>query len=236
MKSHVKFFILLMTSILLYSCGGDDNKVNTNTNPTITTNGYNPNVNGFSTQDEQQLMNQLKSTLQCPQGQVLQNIIGTGQRVNDLVFSKPLQSADHTKVCGQFSQGTQVQGSTGQMYVGVSAYNDIMIVTELINGSQVIGHRVTISMCGQNIVSGGGWYGQQQTQIPYIDNQRQLTNFRTQNNSCIVLDKDNFCSYGVVDFASQTVLTAAPIQTNGLSLQQVDVYTSFAKPTCNQQY
>ena len=241
MKNHVTFLILALTSLLIVSCGGDENKVNTNTNP-VTGGGIYPQGTGYNSQEEQQLIEQLKQQLQCPTGPVSYSsgnsqLHGSGQRIQDVVFSKAIQNSDHTKICGQFQNGP-VSGTPGQMYVGVSAYNDIMVVTEIVNGTQVLGHNVRLSMCGQYAMSYtyNNSYSPQQTRLPLIDSQRTLTNFRTSNNSCIVIDKDNFCPHGVVDFASQTVMTAGPYNANGMNLQAVEIYTSFAKPTCNGNY
>ncbi len=214
---HTVAILFALTSILtLVSCGGDDNQVNPDTSNVVTT--TTSNRNNTLSSAESSLYNNLKSQISC------QN----SKRRKDVAFHMPLQQADSTKVCGQAASGAK-SGTRGQIYFGVSTYGDVMMVTEIISGGNLVGHNITLSMCSQYI----NYYGQQ---VPLIGNERTLTDFRA--DTCMVLDKDTNCSYGFVDYASQTYMLSGPLKLQGYQVQPVPIYTSFTKPNvqCSQSY
>jgi hypothetical protein len=223
MKSPIKKLLLIASSFALISCGGDDNKVNT------ASNGSTTNYGGSSNQTVNQgnlpgvvssLAQNLASSLNCPNGRRLTNYQQFYVQSN----------GNHTNVCGQFQQGV-MPGEAGQKYVGVSPYNDFMIITEVKNGNQIVGHNLVVSMCAQYMQ----YYG---AQLPLIGDERQLSNFQAPN--CIILDKDNFCPHGVVDAAINTYMVSSSYQfnLNGMTgtLNPYEVWTTFFKPTCNGQF
>jgi hypothetical protein len=226
MRSPLKHALLILTSIALISCGGDDNKVNTNAAPG---NGSTTNYGGSSNQTVgqgelpavvSQLASELAGSLNCPYG----------KRVTNYQQYYVQSQGDHTKICGSFQQGV-MPGEAGQKYVGVSAYNDFMIITEVLNGNQIVGHNMIVSMCAQYI----NYYG---SQLPLIGDERQLSGFQAPN--CVVLDKDSFCPHGVVDAAINTYQVSSSYQfnVNGMqgNLNPYEVWTTFFKPTCNGQF
>lgn len=227
----MKFLTIAITAALLASCGGDDNKKSTNKVNTSTGGSADGVLSGNSNQsiptssldaDIRKIATDLAGSLNCPYGKRLTN-----------VQQYSIQSGvntDHNRICGQFQQGT-IAGQAGQHYVGVSAYNDFMIVSEIVNGNQVVGHNVYISMCAQYLNN----YG---TQIPLIDDARPLSGFQAPY--CLYLDKDNFCPHGVVDAAQNTYMISGQhtYNVNGqqAQLQPFEVWTTFFKPTCNGRF
>ncbi len=215
MNRQITTLISVLSALALISCGGDDNKVNTDSNIITTTNPTTGTIAGTSySSQESSLFNNMKKQVPC-----------NSQRRNDVAFHMPRQQSDATKICGQASNGAR-SGNRGQIFFGVSGYGDIMMVTEIISGSQVIGHNITLSMCSQYM----NYYGQQ---VPLIGNERTLTDFRS--DKCMVLDKETTCPYGFVDYASQTYMISGPLQLQGFQTSPVPIYTSFTRPNvqCN---
>ena len=218
-----KNLIVLTALMSLVSCGGKDNKAKSGSGTVYgSTSGSNSSQVGVGqlSGDIQDLFSQLSNSLKCPYG----------KRLTKVVQFKVQSNGDHTKICGQFQEGS-LPGQIGQKYVGVSPYNDFMVVAESVNNGQISGHNVFISMCAQYINNSG-------TQLPLIDDLRTLKGFQAPN--CIVLDKDNFCSHGVIDAAINTYMVSDAYQynMNGYTgtLNPYEVWTTFFKPTCNGQF
>lgn len=224
MKHPLTKLLLIAASVTLISCGGDGNKVNTSGNDSSTNYGgsnQQTTSQGGLPSAVQSLAGELSNSLRCQNGQRLSNF--------QQYYAQAGQGSN-TAVCGNFQQGV-MSGTAGQKYIGVSPYNDFMIVSEVLNGSQVVGHNVFISMCSQYL----NYYG---TNLPLIANERALSGFQAPN--CLILDKDNFCPHGVVDAGVNTYMVSASYQfnVNGMSgqLQPYEAWTTFFKPTCNGQY
>jgi hypothetical protein len=224
-KLSLKKITMLAALITLVSCGGSENKVNSTTGTTLNGSTLGTSSQQITTSqlpgDIRSVVSELAGSLQCPYGKRLTNV---------LQFNAPLQSNDHTKVCGQFQQGT-MPGTNGQKYIGVSPYNDFMVVVESVSNGRVVGHNVFLSMCASYL----NYYGMQ---LPLIDDARPIGGFQAPN--CIVLDKDNFCPNGVVDAAMNTYMVAGQYQynVNGMTgtLNPYEIWTTFFKPTCNGQF
>lgn len=214
--------LLALSLIALASCGQKDNKVSgnvgggyNNSGPQSGTQYNTPNLGSGNANQFQQI----KASFPCRQGQRLQQ---------DVTFHT--QGFNHggsrTNVIGPYQPGP-IGGTVSQIYVGVSVWNDIMMVSRVGSGSQVQGYNVTLSMCSY-----------QANGVPLIDNSRPLTNFQSQ--SAIIIDSDVHCGFGSVDSAMNTILTSGGIQyqQNGfpISLQPFQIYTTFYKPSCNGQY
>jgi hypothetical protein len=120
-----------------------------------------------------------------------------------------------------WTQGVLPSGSASNLYVGVSAFGDILFLIKVTNGSQVVGYNVITSYC--------------EVSNPYppypllVSNDRQLTNFQTSN---ITVNTATSCGYGLIAYA-YTYMLSQPSTTNPYASSPFQVYTSFAAPTCN---
>lgn len=222
LKRKGQILALGLCLVGLYGCGDKENKVSGNVGNGYSNNGQQsgsqyqtPNVN--SSQGNQ--FQQVKSSFPC----------NTGRRLGqDVTFST--QGYNHggskTTISGPFRAGP-IGGEISQLFIGVSKWNDVMIVSRVGSGSQVRGYNITLSMCSY---SGNGF--------PFIDDSRPLSNFQAPNG--IILDTDNHCNFGSVDAAKNTVMQSAPISYQGqygpIQLNAFTAYTTFYKPSCNGNY
>lgn len=230
-KMLTSIFIL---AALASACGDKENKVgpktgtNTGTNNSGWTNNGPHNgtqyVNPTQLTGEQvSTFQQIKSSLNCQMGTRL---------VQDITFATQgagNQSSNRTNITGPFQSGSVPGGSAQKIYVGVSQFNDIMMVSKVVNGSQVVGYNITLSMCP--------YVGQDQT--PYYHDSRPISAFHAPRG--IILDEDNHCGIGSVDAAIDTRIVAAAhsyTQQSGftITLPEFAPPTTFYKPACNGNY
>jgi hypothetical protein len=222
MKVQRKHFIKLtfLTCILLLgSCGNKPNSVNSNAlapgasgsalfytgNPAL---GSNPAIVTH--------VQNIKTGVTC--------LPGRTRLQNDVTFyvAGPFQSG--TTIGGNFVAGI-LPGDNSELHVGVSAFRDLMFVTKVTSGSQVLGFNVTMSFCD--------------VANPYpnfpllVSNDRPLVNFRAPQG--IILDMNTYCGYGVIDAALNTAMTSQQSMSNQLTAP-FTFPTSFTKPICNGQF
>jgi hypothetical protein len=99
-----------------------------------------------------------------------------------------------TTLNGPFNQGSiYAQGAVGNVYVGGSAFGDIMIVRQIYNGSAVVGYDIELDMCPFP---------------PLVVYGRPITGFQSQG---ITITKNNNCVIGDVSYA-MTVMQAGDYQ------------------------
>lgn len=214
-----KLSILILVTIISYSCSSKKSgksSVDANNNPYGNNRTYS-NPSPFPTPESQQTapisvndLNRIKGSFQCTQGSRLSRDITyhTNQGSN---------SSD-TRIQGPFNPGALPGGgSTVKLFVGVSSFNDIMIVSKIANGNQVIGYNITISYCSMSSQNGA----------PYISDQRAISNFQAQNG--IVLYEHAGCGFGSVDAAKLTYAQSAPYQ----YLQAFPIWTTFFRACVN---
>jgi hypothetical protein len=136
------------------------------------------------------------------------------QRRSDVSFNTSSQGqstgTNKTTITGPFQIGA-LAGTFSGVFVGATFYKDLIIVSKVTNGSQVIGHNVTLSYCISS---------------PLITEQRDLSNFNAPYG--ITLSTSTNCSLGNVDAANQTSTTSAAYQ----SYPAGNVISSFSK-YCN---
>lgn len=128
-----------------------------------------------------------------------------------------------TTVYGQWQSGS-MPGTTSNSYVGVSAYRDVMILTKVVNGSQVLGYNLTLSFC----------------EVPnaypnypaLVSSDRPLVNFQAPNG--ITINTAVACGYGTIAAALNTVIISQKSMTNPYTWDY-PIYTSFTRPLCNGQ-
>lgn len=149
----------------------------------------------------------------------------TGHRLlNDVTFFVSGGYMSGTKIAGNFQQGI-LPGDNTELHVGVSAFRDLMFVTKVTSGSQVLGFNVTLSFC--------------EMANPYpnfpmlISSDRQLVGFQAPNG--IILDTNTYCGYGVIDAALDTWMTSQPSPSNQMTAP-FTFPTSFTKPYCNGKF
>ena len=206
---------LIACSLVMSSCGKKDNKVNSN--PATNASGTSPFYSGGSGANYTAQVQSIKSNVSCLNGYRL---------TNDVSFFVNGGFVAANKIGGQFQTGYIPNGTISKMWVGVSLYRDIMFVTQVTNGSQVIGFNVTLSFC--ELKSNPATYPS------IISNERVLKNFQAPYG--IILDSNTYCGYSVVDLAANTYITSERNLSNPYSPPDAQVPTSFTKPTCNGQF
>ncbi|AUN99461.1 hypothetical protein DOM21_03575 [Bacteriovorax stolpii] len=220
MKSRLKYSLnlcLIATALVLVSCGKKENKVNSSIS------GSSPFYTGNSalnTSVGSTIINQvqsIKANVSCMNGYRL---------TNDVSFYVQGGIVASNKIGGNWQSGFLTNGTINKLWIGVSAYRDLMFVTQVVNGSQVVGFNVTLSFCElKNTYS---------TLPSIISNERALRNFAAPYG--IVLDSNTYCGYSVVDLAMNTVITSERNLSNPYSPPNAQIPTSFTKPTCNGQF
>jgi len=219
-KNSLSMGLVMGTLLLSAACGKKENKVNipatSATSPYYTGNpalGNSPILNQ---------VNSIKANVACYNGYRL---------ANDVSFfvQGTFNTSSRTTISGQFNPGyiPTTAGAITQLYVGVSTFRDLMFITKVTNGSQVVGYNVTLSFCEMKNLAG--------TYYPsIISNETTLTNFIAPKG--IVLDSDTHCGYGVVDYAPDTYITATRAVNNPYASGPAQIPTSFTKPSCNGQF
>lgn len=215
---HSLHLCLLVSALILTSCGKKENKVNssgasgsspfTSSNPALQSSVGSTIINQVAS---------IKSNVSCMNGYRL---------TNDVSFYINGGYVSGTKIGGNWQSGFLTNGTVSKMWIGVSAYRDIMFVTQVANGSQVVGFNVTISFCElKNAYSS----------LPsIISNERALEGFQAPYG--IILDSNTYCGYSVVDLAQSTSIISRRNTSNPYSPPDAQVPTSFTKPTCNGQF
>ena len=218
MKLRLKYSlqIILTACLLLLGSCGKKNTVNSNGN-----NGTSPfYIGNPALSSSPQLVNQvqsMKSSTRCMQGARL---------TNDVSFYINGGSVSGTTIGGNWQSGFMSSGTINSLYVGVGVFGDLLFVTKVTNGGQVVGYNATLSFCGLPNPMGGNFPA-------LISDQRALINFQAP--SGIVLDTNTYCGYGVIDYAGYTSIVSQR-NSNPYSSQDFQVITSFTKPLCNGQF
>jgi hypothetical protein len=219
MKLHLKHSLnlcLVVSALLLTSCGKKENKVSSNgvsgSSPFYTGNSSLNSAAGSTIVNQVQ---SIKSSVACLNGYRL---------TNDVSFYVQGGIIGSNRIGGNWISGFSPNGGTvNKMWIGVSAYRDLMFVTQVMNGSSVMGFNVTLSFCEMKNASAS---------LPsVISNERALTNFVTPNG--IVVSSTATCGYNVVSLSQQTYITSQRDLNNPYSPIAVQVPTSFAPPSCN---
>ena len=204
--------ITLTACLLLLGACGKKNSTGTGISGTSPFYSGNPALGGGSGYIDQ--YNKVKASISC--------LPGRSRLLNDVSFYISGPSGSGSTIGGNWQSGFITNGTVTNLYVGVSAYRDLMFVTKVTNGGTVVGYNVTLSFC------------EVPNAIPnypaLISNDRPLVNFQAPNG--IVLGSTVSCGYGVVWGAINTIITSNPSTTNPYTMA-FPVYTSFASPQCN---
>ncbi len=201
----------------LVSCGDKKNKTSSNTvNSSTPTTGSTPtNTVPYSTT----AMAKAKSDIRCAQRSDNNGSAWTGRRLNqDYLFKFDTGNASLTSLAqgnAPIPQGS-ISGQTAMEFVGVGVNGDIMVVTKMTNGSQLIGYNVAVSMCEfkSNI-----------NNKIFVGDSIQATNMWGVNNG-ISLSVGTHCTYGKI--------TSANVYIKLSSFSQ-PVAFSYYSPGCTNQ-
>ncbi len=201
MKQHnlshfFKIVPLALTLVLTMACGSKNKAPNSV--PVGTTIMGIPNLPATTSAQIQQVI----SKYPCQSGARMPEI--------QLSTTSIAPQGNQTVIMGPYNPGS-VGGTVGMVYIGKSAFSDILIITKMTNGgSQVTGFNVTVSMCQySNLIIPG----------------RPLSGFDTPVG--IMLSDYSSCGLGNVTYA-KTVMLAGPYQ----NLPQVQVLTDFSSVGC----
>lgn len=230
MKSRFKHslnLLLVASALMLTACGKKENKVNSSgvagSSPFYS---GNPAFNGTGGSTIINQVNSIKSNVTC--------LNGSYRLTNDVSFYVQGGYANGTNtIYGNFTEGFLTSGTINQLYVGVSIYRDLMFVTQVTNGGQIVGYNVTLSFCEMKNTS--------PTLPSIISNERKLSGFRAPWG--INIGTKTSCGYGLVYSTGvgydnygrpkATTIISEKNPSNPYSANTVEVPTSFAAPTCN---
>lgn len=206
---------LLVLMLALGSCGGKANKVNSaavggSTSALSFGNSALSSAAGTAIVNQ---YNSLRSTVAC--------LPGRTRLANDVSFYINSGSLSGTTVGGNWQSGFMSNGTITDMYVGVSAYRDLMFLTKVTNGGQVVGYNVTLSYC--DVANAYANYP------ALVSNDRALVNFSAPNG--ITINTATSCGYGLIAAAINTVIVSQRSTTNPYT-SDYPIYTSFTKPAC----
>ncbi len=220
MKVRFKYSLIISLAALslLGACGKKENKVNSSA---VGFNASNPLFSGAAGQTIATQYNSIRNSVAC--------LPGTTRLMNDVSFNVT-GAFTGTKISGTWQPGFMSNGIVSEMYVGASAYRDLMFLTKVTNGGQVVGYNVTLSYC--EVLSKTPNYP------ALVSNSRPpLTNFRTLPYQYIpdgvIINTATSCGYGLIASA-YTVILSPKIPGNEYTWD-FPVYTSFTKPGCNGQ-
>ena len=218
MKLHLKHSLnlcLIVSALILTSCGKKENKVSS-TGVTDQISTSNPLFSSPAGATIVNQVNSIKSNMACLNGYRL---------AKDMNFYVQGGVLGSNRIGGNWIEGfmPSTNGQINKMWVGVSAYRDLMFVTQVMNGSSVVGFNVTLSFCEMK---------NSYPSLPsIISNERALTNFITPNG--IFVSSTATCGYNVVSLSQQTYITSQKDLSNPYSPAAVQVPTSFSAPGCN---
>ncbi|MBI2519439.1 MAG: hypothetical protein HYV97_03440 [Bdellovibrio sp.] len=142
---------------------------------------------------------------------ITSNPCNQGQRIPEIQLNTTgiAPSGNTTTITGSYNPGL-ISGPVTTMYVGRSTFNDIIVITKIANGPQVLGYNITVSMCTYN---------------PFIMPGRPLSGFSTPMG--LVLTDYTSCGWGST--IGKVIMTAAAFQ----NYPQALVETTFAPIVCN---
>lgn len=214
--------ITLIACLLLGACGKKENKVNSSgLGGGGGISASSPLFTGAVGQTIAAQYNSIRNSVAC--------LPGKTRLANDVSFYVT-GSFTGTKILGNWQQGFMSNGTVTEMYVGVGIYRDLMFLTKVTNGSQVVGYNVTLSYC------------EVPNQYPgypaLVSNDRPLVGFRTlpyqdmyvSIPDGIIVNTATSCGYGLIASA-YTVITSQRSSTNPYTADY-PIYTAFTKPNC----
>lgn len=181
----------------------------TNTNTNANTNSV---FNGSTNTTIVSQYNNIKSSISC--------LPGRNRLVNDVSFYVQGSITD-THIGGNWQSGFLNNGTVSDLYVGVSAFRDLMFLTKVTNGDVVVGYNVTLSFCE---------VPNAYTNYPaLVSNDRPLVSFQAPYG--IYINTAKPCGYGLIASAQNTVIVSQRSSEYPYT-SDYPIYTSFAAPSC----
>ena len=211
---HSLNLCLIVSALILTSCGKKENKVDSS--GISSTSPFYTGSTSLSTNDGSLIVNQvntIKASMPCMNGYRL---------TKDVSFYTQNGIIGANKIRGNWVPGFSPQGGTiNKMWIGVSAFRDLMFITQVMNGSTVMGFNVTLSFCEMKNANSG---------FPsVISNERELTNFSTPGD--IIVESTARCGYNLVSLAKTLVVSQRDLS-NAYTVQATAIPTTFAPPSC----
>lgn len=211
-----KVITLALMTTLIWSCGDKKkNTVNSSASPTGVQLPSSP-IGSGQTQVSAQNYASILNQVQCRTGNYSGFRIGNRLQNAYTFHIQNSNSSSQTTLSGNFSAGGIGGTDVSRVYLGVGYYGDVMLVQKVVNGAQVIGYNVIVSMCSMTSTSGA----------PYISDTRALSNFQ----GSITIDDEVSCGHGMVDNASTVMVSQT--DPNYSYLPQFRVDTRFTKVGC----
>lgn len=167
--------------------------------------------------------NTVKSKVSCLSGRYRLN--------NDYTFYTSSGNFTNSTLYGTAWQaGSLTSGTVSEMYVGVSAYRDLMFVTKVVNSSgSVVGFNVTLSFCSiPNSYSTYPALVSNDRTIALSYSTGQSVNFTPYG---ITMASSTACGYGLVSAAYYTTVISQKINGNAYTAD-FPVYTTFSNSGC----
>ena len=183
-----KIYILSLISLFIFGCG-KNNQVNTSNSG-----GLNqvlaPSTSPLTTAS----LGQIFTSYPC----------NSGNRLQEIKFSSGQFNFTGDTLFANFAIG-HLNGTDYDRYIGISSFNDILVLEKVSNGGQVLGYNATVSLCEYGALVQAGM------------------NFQSiQFNNGITVSDNLNCSYGSILSSSSTMQA-----TNGF----YPVETVFTVPT-----
>ena len=231
MKTRFKYSfslcLILCAALMLTACGKKENKVNSSgvagSSPFYT---GNPALSGTAGTAIVNQVQSIKNSVSCLNGYRLTNDVS--------FYIQGGYGAGTNTIAGNFVEGFNTNGTINQLYVGVSVYRDLMFVTQVTNGSQVVGYNVTLSFCEMK--------SNPSTLPSIISNERRLRAFQAPWGINVITKSG--CSFGLVASTGvgydnygrpkATYITSERNLSNPYSPPDAQIPTAFAAPGCGQ--
>ena len=158
-------------------------------------------------------MEEIKTSISCKDGYRLKA---------DVKFYNDGKEISINKIKGEWHSGSLINGSANKLWIGVSSFNDLMFVTEVVDGEKVLGFNISLSYCEIKSTYSA---------LPsLVSNERILDRFQTPNG--IIIGSSSSCGLNVVSLASNTTI----VSNKNLDIQnselEIKIPTTFASPAC----
>ena len=185
-----KFYILALLSALIFGCG-KNNQVNTSNSG-----GLNQVLAPSSSPLNASTLGHVFTSYPC----------GNGKRLQEVKFSTSQFNFSGDTLFSNFAPG-YLTGTDYDRFVGISSFNDVLVLEKVSNGNQVMGYNATVSLCEYGALVQAGM------------------NFQNiQFNNGITISENLNCSYGSI-LSTSSVMQPS----NGF----YPVETVFTVPTTN---
>ena len=156
---------------------------------------------------------EIKENVSCKDGYRLKN---------DVSFYNDEKELSSNSIKGDWHSGSLTNGVASKLWVGISSFNDLMFVTQVINGGQVLGFNISLSYCEVKSTYSA---------LPsLVSNERALDGFQTPNG--ITLQSSPKCGHNVISLAKNTTIISSKNLDTDYSGPEIKIPTTFVSPVC----